>query len=127
MKELKETVLENKNILSKPAKQPEIKSNQKELNLTTSDKNNNIYSTLQLRIGGVEESDDKDPRKRQVHDFCEVQKILTHMEVECKFNDLISLGQRGNDRARTILPNLPNVWLKRLILSSALVDPNLLR
>ena len=119
MKELKETVLENKNILSKPAKQPEIKPNQKELNLTTSDKNNNINSTLQLRIGGVEESDDKDPRKHQVHDFCEVQKILTHMEVECKFNDLIRLGQRGNDRARTILPKLPNVWLKRLILSSA--------
>ena len=41
------------------------------------------------------------------------------MEVECKFNDLIRLGQRGNDRDRTKLLKLPNVWLKRLILSSA--------
>ena len=70
-------------------------------------------------LRGVKESDDKDPRKRQEHDFCEVQKILTHMEVECEFNDLIRLGQRGNHRDRTILLKLPNVWLKRLILSSA--------
>ena len=41
------------------------------------------------------------------------------MEVECKFNDLIRLGQRGNDRDRTKLLKPPNVWLKRLILSSA--------
>ena len=41
------------------------------------------------------------------------------MEIECEFNDLIRLGQRGNDRDRTILLILPNVWLKRLILSSA--------
>ena len=68
---------------------------------------------------GVKESDDKDPRKRQEHDFCEIQKILNHMEVECDFNDLIKLGQRGNDRDRTILLKLPNERLKRLILSSA--------
>ena len=67
----------------------------------------------------MKESDDKDPRKRQEHDFCGVQKIFTHMEVEYKFNDLIRLDQRGNDRDRTILLKLPNVWLKRLILSSA--------
>ena len=60
-----------------------------------------------------------DPRKRQEHDFCKVQKFLIHMEVECKINDLIRLGQRGNDRDRTILLKLPNVWLKRLMLSSA--------
>ena len=41
------------------------------------------------------------------------------MELECKFNDSIRLGQRGNDRDRTILLKLPKVWLKRLILSSA--------
>ena len=41
------------------------------------------------------------------------------MEVECEFNDLIRLGQRGYDRDRTILHKLPNVLLKRLILSSA--------
>ena len=70
--ELKETVSEIKNILSKPAKQPEIKPNQKESNLTTSDKNNNINQTLGIRIRGVKESDDKDPRKRQEYDFCEV-------------------------------------------------------
>ena len=39
------------------------------------------------------------------------------MEVECEFNDLIRLGQRGNDCDSTILPKLPNVWLKRLILT----------
>ena len=118
MKELKETVSEIENILSKPAKQPEIKPNQKESNLTTSDKNNNKNQTLGTRIRGVKESNDKDPRKRQEHDFCEVQKILTPMEVECKFNDLIRLGQRGNDRDRPILLKLPNLRLKRLILSS---------
>ena len=42
------------------------------------------------------------------------------MEVEYKFKDLIGLGQRGNDRDRTILPKLPNVWLKRMVLTSAL-------
>ena len=41
------------------------------------------------------------------------------MEVECKLSDLIRQGQRVNDRDRTILLKLPNVWLKRLILSSA--------
>ena len=120
MKELKEIVSEFKNTLSKPAKQTEIKPNQKESNLTTSDKNNNNNQTyIRIRIRGVKESDDKDPRKRQEHDFSEVRKILTHMEVECKFHDLIRLGQRGNDRDRTILLQLPNVWLKRLILSLA--------
>ena len=113
MKELKKTVSEIKNILSKPAKQPEIKPNQKESNLTTSEKINNNNQTLGIRIIGVKESDDKDPRKRQEQDFYEVQKFL--MEIECKFNDLITLGQRGNDRDRTILLKLPNVWLKRLI------------
>ena len=38
------------------------------------------------------------------------------MEVECKFKELIRLGQRGNDHDRTILLKLPYVWL---ILSSA--------
>ena len=71
-------------------------------------------------IKGVKESDAKDPRKRQQHNFCKVQKILTHIEVECKFNDWIRLGQRGNDRDRTkLLKLLPNEWLKRFILSSA--------
>ena len=37
MEELKETVSEIKNILSKPAKQPDMKPNQQESNLTTSD------------------------------------------------------------------------------------------
>ena len=119
MKELKETVSEIKNILSKPAKQPETKPNQKESNLTTSDKNNNNNQTLGRRIRGVKQSDDKDPRKHQEHYLGEVQKILTIKEVECKFNDLIRLGQRGNDRNRTIFFKLPNVWLKRLVLSSA--------
>ena len=41
------------------------------------------------------------------------------MEVACKFNDLNRLGRRGYDRDRSILLKLPNVWLKRLILSSA--------
>ena len=113
MKELKKTVSEIKNTLSKPAKQPEIKPNQKESNLTTSEKINNNNQTLGIRIIGVKESDDKDPRKRQEQDFYEVQKFL--MEIECKFNDLITLGQRGNDRDRTILLKLPNKWLKRLI------------
>ena len=120
MKKLKETISEIKNILSKPAKQPKIKSNQKETNLTTSDKNNNKNQTIGIMIKGVKESDDKDPRKRQQDDLCKVQKLLTHMEVECKFNDWIRLGQRGNDRDRTkLLKLLPNVWLKQLILPSA--------
>ena len=32
---------------------------------------------------------------------------------------MIRLSQRGNDSDRTILLKLPNVWLKRLILSTA--------
>ena len=105
MKKLKETVSEMKNILSKLATQPEITPIQKESSLSTSDKNNNNNQTLGIRIRGVKESDDKDPRKRQEHDFCEVQKIPTHMEVECKFSDLIRLGQRGNDRDKRYFLN----------------------
>ena len=62
----------------------------------------------------VKESSNKDPRKRQEH-----RPMLTQMGFECKFNDLIRLGERGKDHERTILPKLPNGWLKWLILSSA--------
>ena len=72
MKELKDTVSEIKNKLSKPAKQSEMKANQNKSNLNTSDNNNNNNQTLGVRIGGVKESVDKDPRKRKEHDFYEV-------------------------------------------------------
>ena len=46
------------------------------------------------------------------------------MEIEWKFNELIRLGQRGNDRDRMIIPKLPNLWLKRLVSSSARKQKN---
>ena len=32
------------------------------------------------------------------HDFKEVQKLFAHMDVECKFNNVIRLWQQRNDR-----------------------------
>ena len=49
-----------------------MKANQNKSNLNTSDNNNNNNQTLGVRIGGVKESVDKDPRKRKEHDFYEV-------------------------------------------------------
>ena len=72
-----------------------------------------------IRVRGIKESDDRDPRKRQEHDLAEIQQVFAHIEVNCNINDLLRLGPRNDTKTRTILVKVSNPWQRRLILSSA--------
>ena len=72
-----------------------------------------------IRVRGIKESDDRDPRKRQEHDLAEIQQVFAHIEVNCNINDLLRLGPRNDTKTRTILVKVSNPRQRRLILSSA--------
>ena len=73
----------------------------------------------EIRVRGIKESDDRDPRKRQEHDLAEIQQVFAHIELNCNINNLLRLGPRNDTKTRTILVKVSNPWQRRLILSSA--------
>ena len=78
-----------------------------------------------IRIRGIPQLKEKDPRMRQEHDLSEVQKILAHLDVETEIGDIVRLGKYDENTRRTILLKVPNVWKRRLILSSARKTENI--
>ena len=44
-----------------------------------------------IRVRGIKESDDRDPRKRQEHDLAEIQQVFAHIEVNCIINNLLRI------------------------------------
>ena len=52
-------------------------------------------------------------------EFSVFQKILTHLDVETEIGDIVRLGKYDENKRRTILLKVPNVWKRRLISSSA--------
>ena len=72
-----------------------------------------------IRIRGIPESTEKEARVRQEHDLAEVQKLLTHMEVNAIIGDVIRLGRYNENKTRTILLKVPNAYQRRMVLLSA--------
>ena len=72
-----------------------------------------------IRIRGIPESTEKEARVRQEHDLVEVQKLLTHMEVNAIIGDVIRLGRYEENKTRTILLKVPNAYQSRMVLLSA--------
>ena len=70
-----------------------------------------------IRIRGIPESTEKEVR--QEHDLAEVQKLLTHMEVNAIIGDVIRLGRYEENKTRTILLKVPNAYQRRMVLLSA--------
>ena len=70
-------------------------------------------------IRRIPESTEKEARLRQEHDLAEVQKVLTLMDVNASFGDVIRLGRYGENKTRTILLKVPNAYQRRMILLSA--------
>ena len=73
-----------------------------------------------IRLRGIPESTKKEARLRQEHDLAEVQKVLTHMEVNASIGDVIRLGRYDENKIRTILLKVPNAYQRRMILPSAM-------
>ena len=69
-----------------------------------------------VRVRGMKESDDRDPRKRQKHDLAEIQQVFAHIEANCNIKDLLRLGPRNDTKTRTIRVKVSNPWQRRLIL-----------
>ena len=63
-----------------------------------------------IRIRGIPELKEKNARLRNEHDYSEVQQILSHLEVNAEFGDIVRLGQYEEKKTRTILLKVPNVW-----------------
>ena len=78
-----------------------------------------VQGLTSIRMRGIPESKEKNPRMRQEHDLPEVQKILSHLDVETEIGDIVRLGKYDENKRRTILLKVPNVWERQLILSSA--------
>ena len=72
-----------------------------------------------IRIRGIPESTEKEARLRQEHDLAEVQKVLTHMDVNASIGDVICLGRYDENKISTILLKVPNAYQRRMILLSA--------
>ena len=72
-----------------------------------------------IRIRGIPESTEKEARLRQEHDLADVQKVLTHMDVNASIGDVIRLGRYDENKIRTILLKVPNAYQRRMILLSA--------
>ena len=72
-----------------------------------------------IRIRGIPESTEKEARVRHEHDLAEVQKLLTHMEVNAIIGDVIRLGRYEENKTRTILLKVPNAYQRRMVLLSA--------
>ena len=72
-----------------------------------------------IRMRGIPESTVKEARLRQEHDLAEVQKVLTHMDVNASIGDVIRLGRYDENKTRTILLKVPNAYQRRMILLSA--------
>ena len=73
-----------------------------------------------IRIRGAPELKEKNARRRNEHDYSEFQKIRSHREVNAEIGDIVRLGQYEEKKTRTILLKVPNVWQRRMILSSAI-------
>ena len=61
----------------------------------------------------------KEARVRQEHDLAEVQKLLTHMEVNAIIGDVIRLGRYEENKTRPMLLKVPNAYQRRMVLPSA--------
>ena len=72
-----------------------------------------------IRTRGIPESTEKEARLRQEHDLREVQKVLTHMDVNASIGDVIRLGRFDENNTRTILLKVPNAYQRQMILLSA--------
>ena len=57
---------------------------------------------------------------RNEHDYSEVQKILSHLEVIAEIGDIVRLEQYEEKKTTTILLKVPIVWQWRMILSAAI-------
>ena len=63
-----------------------------------------------IRIRGIPESTEKEVRLRHEHDLAEVQKVLTHMDVNASIGDVIRLGRYDENKIRTIQLKVPNAY-----------------
>ena len=70
-------------------------------------------------IRGIPESTEKEARLRQEHDLAEVQKVLTHMDVNASIGDVIRLGRYDENKTRKILLKVANAYQRRMVLLSA--------
>ena len=73
-----------------------------------------------IRTRGIPGLKEKNARLRKEHDYSEAQKILSHLEEKAEIGDIYRLGHYEEKKTRTILLKVPNVWHRRLILSSAM-------
>ena len=69
-----------------------------------------------IRIRGIPESTKKEARLHKERDLAEVQKVLTHMDVNASIGDVIRLGRYDENKSRTILLKVPNEYQRRVIL-----------
>ena len=119
MTDLKKTVSEIKTLLTRkppdsgqPAQNSPITKSQEQMPKPPEELDG-------IRIRGIPESTEKEARVRQEHDLAEVQKLLTHMEVNAIIGDVIRLGRYEENKTRTILLKVPNAYQRRMVLLSA--------
>ena len=119
MTDLKKTVSEIKTLLTRkppdsghPAQNSPITKSQEQMPKTPEELDG-------IRIRGIPKSTEKEARVRQEHDLAEVQKLLTHMEVNAIIGDVIRLRRYEENKTRTILLKVPNAYQRRMVLLSA--------
>ena len=119
MTDLKKTVSEIKTLLTRkppdsgqPAQNSPITKSQEQMPKPPEELDG-------IRIRGIAESTEKEARVRKEHDLAEVQKLLTHMEVNAVIGDVIRLGRYEENKTRTILLKVPNAYQRRMVLLSA--------
>ena len=119
MTDLKKTVIEFKTLLS--TKQPDSDYPTQPSSIASRQKPpaQHAEELDGTRIRGIPESMEKEARFRQEHDLAEVQKVLTHMDVNASICDVIRLGRFDENKIRTILLKVPNAYQRRMILLSA--------
>ena len=119
MTDLKKTVTETKTLLS--TKQPDSDYPTQPSSIASRQKPppKPAEELDGIRIREIPESTEKEARLRQEHDLAEVQKVLTHMDVNASIGDVIRLGQYDEYKIRTILLKVPNAYQRRMILPSA--------
>ena len=71
-----------------------------------------------VRIRGIEESKNEDPRKRAESDRSEVNAIMSFLNINTQINDCRRLGTYKVNKCRPILIKLANSWDKRILLMS---------
>ena len=119
MTDLKKTVTEIKTLLS--TKQPDSDCPTQHSSIASRQKPppKHAEELDGISIRGVPESTEKEARLRQEHDLAEIQKVLTHIDVNASIGDVIRLGRYDENKIRIFLLKVPNAYQRRMILLSA--------